>query len=214
MTANQTKIRVYVVDDHPIVLEGIKHFLQSSEDHIELVGGCSSGGEALRALATTNIDVLLLDINLPDISGIDVCKQVKQQFPAISIIAISNYNERSMISKMVNNGATGYILKNASADEIRAAIETVYKKSLYFSPDVQQALFEAALDDPADRPRLTRREEEVLRSIAEGKTTNKIAEELFVSIHTIETHRRNLMQKFSVSNSAALIKMASEYNLI
>src|SRR5687768_9897381 len=125
MTANQTKIRVYVVDDHPIVLEGIKHFLQSSEDDIELVGGCGTGQEALAALATADVNVLLLDINLPDMSGIDVCKQVKQQFPAISIIAISNYNERSMITKMVHNGATGYILKNASADEIRAAIETV-----------------------------------------------------------------------------------------
>lgn len=214
MTANQTKIRVYVVDDHPIVLEGIKHFLQSSEDDIELVGGCGTGQEALAALATADVNVLLLDINLPDMSGIDVCKQVKQQFPAISIIAISNYNERSMITKMVHNGATGYILKNASADEIRAAIETVAKKSLYFSPDVQQALFEAALSDPPELPRLTRREEEVLRSIAEGKTTSKIAEQLFVSTHTIETHRRNLMQKFNVSNSAALIKMASEYKLI
>lgn len=214
MIANRPKIRVYVVDDHPIVLEGIKQFLQSNDEHIELVGGCGTGKEVLEALAFTTIDVLLLDINLPDVSGIDVCKQIKQQFPSIYIIAISNYNERSMITKMLQNGATGYILKNASADELCTAIETVYKKSLYFSPDVQRTLFEAALENPLDLPRLTRREEEVLRSIAKGKTTNKMAEELFVSTHTIETHRRNLMQKFNVSNSASLIKMASEYKLI
>ncbi len=214
MTAKRTRIRVYVVDDHPIVLEGIKQFLQANEDHIDLIGGCGTGKEVMEALTLTAVDVLLLDINLPDVNGIDVCKQIRQQFPGIYIIAISNYNERSMITKMLQNGATGYILKNASAFELCTAIETVYNKSLYFSPAVQQVLFEAALEDPLDLPRLTRREEEVLRCIAKGKTTSKMAEELFVSTHTIETHRRNLMQKFNVSNAASLIRMASEYKLI
>ncbi len=214
MLSKPLKTRVYIVDDHPIFLEGIKNFLQSKSDDIELKGGCGTGKEAMEALLTEEVDVLLLDINLPDMNGIDLCKLIKQQHPDINIIAISIYNERSMITKMLQNGATGYILKNASAEELYTAIKTVVNKSLYFSTDVQRSLFEAALDDPLDLPRLTRREEEVLRCIGEGKTTSEMASQLFVSTHTIETHRRNLMQKFNVSNSAALIRMATQYNLL
>lgn len=213
MLTSQYKIKVFIVDDHPVVLEGMKYLLHLNEQ-IEVKGGCETGREALDFLSRDRADVILLDINLPDINGIDLCKQIKQLHPDIFIIAISIYNERSMITKMLQNGATGYLLKNASTQELLTAIQTVYNKSLYFSADVQKSLFEAALDDPLDLPRLTRREEEVLRSIGEGKTTNEIAEQLFVSPHTIETHRRNLMQKFNVSNSAALIKMATQYKLI
>ncbi len=214
MPEQQSEIKVFIVDDHPIVLEGIRHFLESKNNRIQVAAACGTGKELLDALPGLNIDVLLLDINLPDINGIDLCKQVKELYPSINIIAISNNNERSMITKMLQNGATGYILKNASADELFTAIETVFNRSVFFSPDVQRVLFEAVVDEPLDLPRLTRREAEVLRKIAEGKTSGQIAEQLFVSTHTIETHRRNLMQKFNVSNSASLIKMASEYKLL
>jgi DNA-binding NarL/FixJ family response regulator len=206
-------IRILIVDDHPVVLEGMKALLQDN-DMVEVKACCSNGKDALEFLLENRVDVVLLDINLPDISGIDLCKSIKQQYAHIHIVAISNYNERSMITKMLQNGATGYVLKNASAEEIMDAIRAVVKKTVYFSPEVQKSLFEAALDDPLDLPKLTRREQEVLRCIAEGKTTAEIGDTLFISPHTVETHRRNLMQKFQVSNAAALIRVASQYQLI
>lgn len=206
-------IRILIVDDHPVVLEGMKALLQDN-DMVEVKACCSNGKDALEFLLENRVDVVLLDINLPDISGIDLCKSIKQQYTHIHIVAISNYNERSMITKMLQNGATGYVLKNASAEEIMEAIRAVVKKTVYFSPEVQKSLFEAALDDPLDLPKLTRREQEVLRCIAEGKTTADIGDTLFISPHTVETHRRNLMQKFQVSNAAALIRVASQYQLI
>lgn len=204
---------ILIVDDHPVVLEGMKALLQDSE-MVEVKACCSNGKDALEFLLAHNVDVILLDINLPDISGIDLCKLIKQQYPEVHIVAISNYNERSMITKMLQNGATGYVLKNASAEEIINAIQAVIRKTVYFSPEVQKSLFEAALDDPLDLPKLTRREQEVLRCIAEGKTTADIGDVLFISPHTVETHRRNLMQKFQVSNAAALIRVATKYQLI
>lgn len=206
-------IHILIVDDHPVVLEGMKALLQDN-DMVEVKACCSNGQDALAFLLENRVDVILLDINLPDISGIDLCKLIKQQYADIHIVAISNYNERSMITKMLQNGATGYVLKNASAEEIIDAIRAVVKKTVYFSPEVQKSLFEAALDDPLDLPKLTRREQEVLRCIAEGKTTAEIGDTLFISPHTVETHRRNLMQKFQVSNAAALIRVASQYQLI
>jgi DNA-binding NarL/FixJ family response regulator len=206
-------IRILIVDDHPVVLEGMKALLQDN-DMVDVKACCSNGKDALEFLRENRVDVVLLDINLPDISGIDLCKSIKQQYAHIHIVAISNYNERSMITKMLQNGATGYVLKNASAEEIMDAIRAVVKKTVYFSPEVQKSLFEAALDDPLDLPKLTRREQEVLRCIAEGKTTAEIGDTLFISPHTVETHRRNLMQKFQVSNAAALIRVASQYQLI
>jgi DNA-binding NarL/FixJ family response regulator len=205
--------RILIVDDHPVVLEGMKALLQDN-DMVDVKACCSNGKDALEFLLENRVDVVLLDINLPDISGIDLCKSIKQQYAHIHIVAISNYNERSMITKMLQNGATGYVLKNASAEEIMDAIRAVVKKTVYFSPEVQKSLFEAALDDPLDLPKLTRREQEVLRCIAEGKTTAEIGDTLFISPHTVETHRRNLMQKFQVSNAAALIRVASQYQLI
>ncbi|MEH6304088.1 response regulator transcription factor [Olivibacter sp. CPCC 100613] len=206
-------ISLLIVDDHPVVLEGMKALL-SDNDSVTVKACCHDGESALRFLAEADIDVILLDINLPDISGIDLCKQIKCLYPHMHVIGISNYNERSMITKMLQNGANGYVLKNASAEEIINAIQSVVNKKLYFSPEVQQSLFEAALHDPMNLPKLTRREQEVLRCIAEGKTTVEIGEMLFISPHTVETHRRNLMQKFEVSNAAALIRVATQYQLI
>jgi len=206
-------ISLLIVDDHPVVLEGMKALLLDSD--IVLVKACCSDAQsALAFLETDTVEVILLDINLPDISGIDLCKQIKHKYPGTHIIAISNYNERSMITKMIQNGATGYVLKNASAEEIINAIKAVVNKTVYLSPEVQKSLFEAVLDDPLELPKLTRREQEVLRCIAEGKTTVEIGETLFISPHTVETHRKNLMQKFEVSNAAALIRVATQYHLI
>jgi len=206
-------ISLLIVDDHPVVLEGMKALLQDNEQ-VLVKGSCYDGKSALHFLENTAVDVVLLDINLPDMSGMELCKEIKRLYPQIHVIGISNYNERSMITKMLQNGANGYVLKNAGAKEIVESITSVMSRKVYFSPEVQQALFEAALHDTFELPKLTRREQEVLKYIAEGKTTHEIGELLFISPHTVETHRKNLMQKFDVSNAAALIRVATQYHLI
>ncbi len=206
-------VKIMIVDDHPVVLEGMRALLQD-EQTVDLQGTCMNGQETLSALRLTEVDVLLLDINLPDINGIDLCKQVKQLYPQIQVIAVSNYDERSMITKMLQSGATGYVLKNASAQEFVEAIETVIQRKLYLSSGVQQSLFDQVDHYLEELPKLTRREKEVLRCISQGKTTNEIADELFISPFTVETHRRNLMRKFEVSNAAALISASSRVGLL
>lgn len=208
------RISLLLVDDHPIVLEGMKALLIGS-DAVLVKACCKDGQSTLAFLKQDTVDVILLDINLPDISGIDLCKEIRLSYPTIQVIAISNYNEQSMITKMLQNGASGYILKNAIADEmIEAITAVVYHKSFFFGPEVQKVLMDTTLEDPLHLPKLTRREQEVLRCIATGKTTAEIGHSLFISPHTVETHRRNLMQKFEVSNAAALIRIAAQYGLI
>ncbi|HOA38268.1 MAG TPA: response regulator transcription factor, partial [Flavihumibacter sp.] len=131
--------------------------------------------------------------------------------PKSKILGMSTYNDASVIRQMVQKGAKGYLIKNATAEELYTAIENVYNGRTYFTADVQRILAESSLKS---LPRLTRREQEVLRLIAGGKTTQQIAEQLFVSPLTVETHRRNLMQKFGVSNAPALIKMAIDEKLL
>lgn len=206
-------IKLAIVDDHPVVREGIKSLLQEHPE-ILVIGACANAAEAISFLESQQADVILLDINLPDISGIDLCKQLKTRYPELRILAISNYNERSLITQMLQNGATGYVLKNASAQELVTAVKTVASKRLYFAPEVEESLNDTSGPDFRELPKLTRREQEILKLIAEGLTTGIIADQLFISPLTVETHRRNLMQKFNANNAAALIRVASQYKLI
>ena len=155
----------------------------------------------------------MLDINLPDINGIKICLELKQKYPSLRILAISNYNERSMISKMIENGASGYLLKNADAKDLHQALDDIMDGRPFFSSDVVHKMFSETADAPA-APRLTRREKEILSLIAAGQTSPAIAEALFISQHTVETHRRHIVQKFDVVNMTAVIKIAIELGII
>ncbi len=199
-----------IVDDHPMVIEGLRALL-ADQDDIVITHTCTLGEAAFELLGKEELDVVLLDINLPDISGTDLCERMKKAFPTLRILGMSTYSEPSLIYQMIQNGAKGYLLKNASADELIRAIHLVYAGKVYFSPEVQRILAEFSIKD---KPQLTRREREVLALIAEGTTTQQIADKLFVSPLTIETHRRNLMQKFGVNNAPAMIRAALEQKLI
>lgn len=210
MTMNDQPINIMIVDDHPMVIEGLRSLLADQED-VRVVHTCTQGEEAMRLLAENPVDVLLLDISLPDVSGTDLCARIAAAFAGTRILGISTYSEASLIYQMIQNGAKGYLLKNASADELVRAIRLVQDGYVYFSPEVQKILAEFSVKD---KPQLTRREKEVLVLIAEGTTSQQIAEKLFVSPLTIETHRRNLMQKFGVNNAPAMIRAAIEHNLL
>ncbi|HQW44052.1 MAG: response regulator transcription factor [Chitinophagaceae bacterium] len=202
-------IKVFIVDDHYMVIEGI-HSLLQNEKSIEWSGHATNAVSCLAFLQQQQPDVILMDINLPDKSGIDLCKQVKEKYPSIFIIGLSTFNQLSFIQKMMDSGASGYVLKNASQTELMEAIETVAKGKIYFSDEASKTLQK----NEATHIILTRREKEVLELIAEGMTNNVIGQKLFISTATVDTHRKNLLAKLNAKNTASLVRMATQLQLI
>lgn len=201
---------VFIVDDHYMVIEGIRSLLQH-EKNIEWAGHASNAASCLAFLKQRLPDVILMDINLPDKSGIDLCKEVKERYPSVFIIGLSTFNQQSFVGKMMHNGASGYVLKNATQKELMQAIQTVIKGKTYLSNEASISLRKK---EGEGIPVLTTREKEVLELIAEGLTNNEIAQKLFVSVTTVDTHRKNLLAKFEAKNIASLIKTAMQMQLI
>jgi DNA-binding NarL/FixJ family response regulator len=206
-------IKTIVTDDHPIVLEGLKNLL-SNRDDLELSGFYENGKDLLQALGKVKPDVLLLDINLPDISGLELCKQIRARDKDIKIIALSVHDEHPVINSMLQSGVNGYVLKNSVGTEIIQAIHTVMEGKRYLCGKTQEILNKSGDGQPKQVPRITRREKEILQLIAKGYTTPKVAAELFISTHTVESHRKNLMEKFEVNNMTTVIKLATDYQLL
>src|SRR5580765_5165273 len=205
------KTKLFIVDDHYMVIEGIRSLLQH-EAGLEWTGHASNAASCLAYLRQQRPDVILMDISLPDKNGIDLCKEVKEKYPSVFILGLSTFSQESFISKMMDNGASGYVLKNATKEELLEAIETVMKGKLFLSMDAAQSLRSVA--DKPDMPVITRREKEVLELIAAGCTNAEIAERLFVSVSTIDTHRKNLLEKFNVRNTASLVRLATQQQMI
>lgn len=203
------QINLFIVDDHYMIIEGIQSLLIQEKD-ISWMGHATSAASCLAFLRHSQPDVILMDINLPDKTGIDLCKEVKELYPSIFIIGLSTFNQHSFISKMMDNGASGYILKNATRPELMEAINTVIKGKLFFSAEAALALQQS----PDISIILTRREKEVLELIADGLTNNEIAEKLYISITTVDTHRKNLLSKFDCRNVASLVRKAAQLNFI
>jgi DNA-binding NarL/FixJ family response regulator len=203
-------IKIIQVEDHSLVTEGVRAFIAAESD-MEYAASCNSGENLVQVLQCRQPDVILMDINLPDTTGIELCKLIKDKYPGIVVLALSINNQPGIIRKMTESGASGYVLKDASRQEIIEAIRTVAKGKTYFSRSVSMALRKT---DAADLPPLTRREREVLELIADGYTNPQIAESLFVDVTTIDFHRKNMLSKYKVKNTAALIKVAVSNNLI
>jgi DNA-binding NarL/FixJ family response regulator len=206
-------IRVFIVDDHPVVIEGIQSLLKNEKD-IEWAGHAMNAQSCLGFFVNNTAHVLLMDINLPDTSGVELCAIMKEKYPGIMILGLSTFNQGLYIKKMMENGASGYILKNASKEELLKAIHAVHDGGIYFSGEVGQALKEYQRSSKTEMPVLSRREKEILALIAEGYTNPQIAEKLFVSPFTVDSHRKNLLAKLDVKNTAMLIRFAVEHHLI
>ncbi len=202
-------IKIFIVDDHYMVIEGI-HALLQDEKTIEFMGHATNAASCLAFLQQHQPDILLLDINLPDKSGIELCREIRETFPSVFIIGLSTYNQKSFIEKMMDNGASGYVLKNATREELVEGITTVYAGKTFLSFEAGQTL--RKITDTAVI--LTRRETEILELIAQGMTNNEIASKLFVSSTTVDTHRKNLLSKFGVKNTASLIRAAVQMQII
>jgi two-component system, NarL family, nitrate/nitrite response regulator NarL len=207
----EEKINILLVDDHSMVIEGMKSIL-AQIPLVQVKATAGNAFEAIAALRENNIAVAFVDINLPDISGIELCAKIKKEFPYVHVLGLSTFKQRSYVSQMIANGASGYLIKSAAKEEIAQAINDVLAGKMYFSTDINNTKAETITEDEA--PTLTRREKEILKLIAEGLTTNDIAQKIFVSPYTVDTHRKNLLSKFEVSNTALLIKTAATFGLL
>lgn len=208
---NKTILNLAIVDDHPMILEGLKSLLEKDEKF--QIFSFTKGLAILDFIQENKIDVVLLDIVLNDGSGLDFCKSIKQKSPQTHIIAISNQTERSIIFRFLENGGSGYILKNADAKEITNCINNALNGNLALSKEVQEIMLHSSSHN-FELPRLTKREQQILQAVAMGKTSAEIADNLFISIITVETHRRNLLQKFKAKNMIELVRIAAENKLI
>jgi|SRR5690606_18291827 len=206
-------ISIYVTDDHPMVLDGLKNLLESEED-LRLDGCYTTGKDTLHALEESLPDILLLDINLPDCNGIDLSRDIRKKYPNLRIMMLSMHNERAFIASVLNNKVNGYLLKHSTGTEIIQGIRSVINGETYLCKQSHQIYYDGQQAGPDAIPPITRREKDILSLIAEGYTTSQIADKLFISTHTVESHRKNLMDKFSASSMPMVIKFATEFNLI
>lgn len=209
-------IRIAITDDHPIVIEGIRIMLKSDKEIV--VSQSFSNITDMFSELDENIQVLLLDINLPDGSGITACKDLLQKFPNLLIIALTNFEDATFIKQIMKNGAMGYLLKNTGKSELIEAIKTVLNGERYLQKNIREILLNESLGKTATSsffiPKLTGREKEILALIIKEFTTEEIAEMIFISVKTVESHRSNLMQKLGVKNSAGLVRVAFEKGLV
>jgi len=209
-------IRILIVDDHPLVGEGVSTMIGSS-GYLSVIGICKTGAAALEQIREQEPDVVLLDINLPDTDGMELCKTIRGFNKTTRIIGLTSTNEAGIISSFLANGGNGYLLKNMEREELVKAIDEVMNGAIYLSKAANQKILEqsnSVQQAVGSKPILTRREKEILGLLYEGLTGPQIADKLFLSPFTVETHRKNLMQKLNVKTTQQLLKLAMELRLL
>jgi len=212
-------IKVFIIDDHPLVTDGIKTMLRDV-DYVQIAGQAKSASEALRILGEpegSSIDIILLDINLPDIDGLRLCELLRERDKKVKIIGLTYVNEAGIISQLIKKGGNGYLLKSMERDELIEAINQVLDGNLFLSRQANEKILQQLQSyEIADNkiPNLTRREKEILKLLSEGLTSHEIANHLFLSSYTIDTHRKNMLQKFNVHNTQALLKAVNEFRIL
>ncbi|MPS72790.1 MAG: response regulator transcription factor [Chryseobacterium sp.] len=214
------KIRVLIVDDHQLMIEGLRSLLED-EESISFVAGATSMQETMAFLETNSIDVILMDVNMPDSSGIEITKKVKELYPRIKVVALTMHDDISIISKMIKAGASGYVLKRTNMHEVVDALKIVYKDGKYLSPSAQHIIMDnlmspdELMDHKEDtKPLLSARELEVLKLIAKEYSNEQIGEKLFISERTVEAHRRNIFIKTKTKSIVGLMKYAINEGLV
>ncbi|MBI3587159.1 MAG: response regulator transcription factor [Ignavibacteriales bacterium] len=215
-THRPKKIRILLVDDHPIVREGLKSSLNSRKT-MEVVGEASNGAEAIRLAKDLKPDIILLDINMPLMNGLDASKRLRRETPHSKIIVLTMHDNKEYILRISQLGARGYVLKDSSPAELFRAIEIVLNGELFFTPKASQLILSAFVKRKRKKSmssELTYRQEEILKLIAEGLTTSDIAEKLGLSSRTVQTHRERIISKLGIDNIAGLIRFALRKGII
>ena len=206
------RIKVLLVDDHQIIIDGLKSLLNNS-DEISIAAEANNGREALRILDILEIDVVLMDIDMPVMNGIDALKEIGKQSFGVKVIILSMHNEAGMIKSLIEIGAKGYLLKSCAQSELIEAIRKVASGQSYFSTEVTLSLLNPTQSNQPTEL-LTERETEIIKLIAEGFSNKEIGSKLFISHRTVDTHRTNLMKKLDVSNIAGLISYAIRNGIV
>jgi DNA-binding NarL/FixJ family response regulator len=207
---------ILIVDDHPLVGDGISSMLKLSM-HYHIIGYCRSGEEAFEILKNIKPDIILLDINLPDISGLELCESIRNQSAEIKLIGLTSTNEVGIISQFLARGGNGYLLKSIDKEELLLALEEVLDGRIYLAKMANQKLlsqFRSVKNSIESTPILTRREKTILVCLNDGLNGPEIASKLYLSPFTVETHRKNLLQKFKVNSTPKLLLSAKNYGLL
>ena len=213
MTLSDTQppalIKVMIVDDHPMVAEGIQSILESYDD-INVVGCLPNGRAAIDSVAELDPDVILMDLNMPEIGGLSATEILLERQPDTRIVILSMHDNPEYISSALSHGAMGYILKDVPTDEIKLAIDTVMRGERYLCTGAQGSL------EPKDAAResLTEREQTILLQLAQGKSNKEVAQTLDISVRTVETHRKNIKRKLGISSTAGLTRYAMEHGVL
>lgn len=213
------RIRVLLAEDHTIVRKGLRALLEGVAS-IEVVGEAADGREALAQVEQSPADVVLMDLTMPGLSGLEATRQIKERFPQIRVLVLTMHADEEYIFQVLRAGASGYLVKQAAPEELVAAIHAVYQGASFLSPTISKRVIdeyvrraeEGVVTDPYDK--LTPREREVLQLIAEGHSNREIAEQLTISIKTVESHRAHLMEKLDLHNTAELTRYAIRKGLI
>ena len=210
-------IKILIIDDHPLVIDGIKTMLKD-ETYLHIEAAAKNAKDALNFLTDgLHADVILLDINLPDIDGLRLCELIREKNKTIKIIGLTYVNEAGIITQLIRKGANGYLLKNMEREELIEAINKVMDGSIYLSKAANEKILQQlqGLALPQNGiPALTRREKEILQLLYEGMTSHEIAAKLFLSYYTVDTHRKNMLQKFNVHNTQSLLNVVREFGII
>ena len=206
-------IRIALVDDHQIVIDGLQAVLTTIED-FRIVGSANSGIDLIELLSKEEVDLIMMDISMPRMDGIEATEMVKEKYPNIKVLILSMHDDTKQTERAVNAGADGYLLKNAGVEEIDLAIRKAVNGETYYSEKIMQNILQSMKTEKKTQVELSERELEVLKLIAKEFTTKEIAEQLFISHHTVESHRKNLLFKLDVRGVAGLVRYAIENDLI
>lgn len=204
--------KVLIIEDHPIVTESLFRLVSESFENVTCIHA-STGAKGLAYLNSNHFDIVLLDINLPDISGIDFCLQAKKRLPELKILAVTSLAQRHIIEKSLESGMDGFVLKTSDINDIKEGMKEVLAGNKYIGKGVEELISNRPSNDSSETV-ITHREIEILRLIANGLTNQEIGEKLFISTSTVDSHRKNLLMKLHAKNTASLVKMAIDRGVI
>ncbi len=207
--SQKQELKIIIADDHQIVIDGLKSLLVQ-QPHIKVVGEAANGKEALKLIENTEVDIAVLDISMPEMNGVEAAKIIKKQYPEIKILILTMHDGSEFIHELIEIGANGYILKNRGTEEFVEALEVIANGEEYIKGQVLNTLLKAVRKPKSKTVQFTRREKDVLRLIVDEHTTSEISAKLNIANSTVETHRRNLIEKTGVKSSLGLVRYAIE----